>query len=120
MLTHPQTKESKMKRLWKSIAFFVIANMIALASAHAGDNSCAGEISIDKDWVHISGDNAIPPMPCKAKLNSATGRRILAKCPVGTKWCEVHMPLEGSARDKALDQHGNRLPITKIDVIHKE
>jgi uncharacterized membrane protein YjgN (DUF898 family) len=36
----PQTKEFKMKRLWKSIAFFAIANMLAFtAQANATDDT---------------------------------------------------------------------------------
>ena len=85
------------------------AALVALASpAFAGSNSCRGEVTADKDWVYVTdhvneiggrydpatGKSLVfqgPPQPCKAKPNSAIGRRILAKCPVGTE-CWIEMP----------------------------
>jgi hypothetical protein len=97
MLKHPQTKESKMKRLWKSITLFAIANMIALAApAHAGSNECVGYVlkgghivDDDNTWSSPIGDH------CTFNVNSAVGRKILSKCPIGSA-CRIDLDLEAS------------------------
>jgi hypothetical protein len=105
-----------MKKLLKPLALAILS-LAMLAPAQAGDNSCSGTISTDKNWVYIVDHPTHGNVPeCRAKLDSNAGRRILAICQEGSS-CTVHLPLEGSARDKALDRNGNRLPIVTIDIV---
>jgi hypothetical protein len=85
----------------------------ACLPAQAGSNQCAGDVVIDKGWVHVMDDLDITDS-CKAKLGSPVAQRILRTCPGGT-FCFIEMPLGDKARDKF---DGRRL-ITRIDSISR-
>ena len=102
-----------MKTLMKSLA--VAAMTVAmLAPAKAGSNECSGPIVTDKEWIRINEE--LNERPCRVKLNSNLGRRVLAVCPVGAN-CTLYLPIQGSAKVMAMD---DKRTVIKVDSIDNE
>jgi hypothetical protein len=103
-----------LRKLIRRLSFAIAAMMIALTSAHAGDNSCNGEIlpggKMTDPW-HEADDPDSFPSDCRFDPHSAIGKRILRVCPVGSV-CEISLPLSGSGK--------SRNPIKHIEFIRRD
>jgi hypothetical protein len=57
-----------------------VVGLLSCQQASAGDNSCAGVISVGKEWTTMF-DKDLPDNTCRFKTDSDMGRKILAACP---------------------------------------
>jgi hypothetical protein len=102
-------------KMFKPLA--IAATSIAfLSTAKAGSNECSGPIVTDKEWVRINEE--MNEEPCRVKLNSDLGRRVLAACPAGAN-CTLDLPIQGSAKVMAVPVNGMRTVI-KVDSIEND
>jgi hypothetical protein len=76
-----------MKMLTAGVAALSIAS-----TAHAGDNSCLGEIIVSGNQARIVEDTGSTWTCGTFSVNSDVGRRILKVCPNGST-CFIDQPL---------------------------
>jgi hypothetical protein len=66
---------------------------IAITTAHAGSNTCEGNVMVGKEWTTAKGDTGdFAPDGCRFLTSSKLGRRIIAACPDGSQ-CLIDVPL---------------------------
>jgi hypothetical protein len=89
----------------------LMATALVLAfscSASAGYTGCTGTVVVGSEWTTIA-DEAPVPLPkdhprytpnaiCRFKTASALGKRILNKCPDGSK-CELSLSIANHPKD---------------------
>jgi hypothetical protein len=97
-----------MKRL---IVAAILAACTMINPATAGSNECEGKITIGETWTTIAGwkndGTGDYENGCRFKTDSVIGRRVLRKCPNGSR-CRLSFPL-------GLDSEA----VTKLDYVEK-
>jgi hypothetical protein len=74
----------------------IFASTVALAiliggAANAGSRQCGGQVQVSEPWTQIVAKDQHDE-PCRFKIDSKLGQRILALCPNGSR-CLIDLPL---------------------------
>jgi hypothetical protein len=81
------------------------ALVMLTSAAAAGDNSCAGKVTVGPEWTTVPCDNysdAAPRTFARFKTKSKLGHRILRKCPAGSV-CGLSLSIHDNPKDHRVE-----------------